>query len=282
MKRLGFQWLARGACRHPQAMTIQGGSLCSTEFPAMVGVIRHPEVGVLLFDTGYDRAFLEATRPFPERLYRWATPVELGDGAQPLTDWLAGHGAPAGDIAGVILSHFHGDHVAGLNGLPSVPIYCAAAGLERVRRGSRLRRVTQGLLAGLVPADIDARTRFFEDAARIALPSAFAPLEDGRDILGDGSLIAVELPGHCPGHWGLAFRDEHDRHVLLAADAAWSLGAIDQCRPPPRLTTALLGETARYRQTLSQLHHARRNNPALAILPSHCVRAGSTYAGDAD
>jgi len=54
-------------------MVIKGGSLCSVDFPALVGVIEHPSRGIFLFDTGYDPAFNDATKPFPERLYRWTT-----------------------------------------------------------------------------------------------------------------------------------------------------------------------------------------------------------------
>ena len=58
-------------------MTRRGGGFCPVDFPSMVGVIRHPEIGVILFDTGYDPQFFEATTPFPERFYRWTTPVRL-------------------------------------------------------------------------------------------------------------------------------------------------------------------------------------------------------------
>lgn len=279
MKRVGFDWIARGSCRHPEIMTLSGGSLCSAEFPALVGIIRHPDAGVLLFDTGYDEAFLRATQPWPERLYRLATPVDF-TGAQDWSAWLATNGVEPGEIRGVILSHFHGDHVAGLHQITGVPVYCAKAGLESVRKGSRLRRVTQGLLGDLVTPDVEQRARFFEDAASIALPAAFAPLAEGRDILGDGSLIAVELPGHCRGHWGLALRTGTDRHVLLAADAVWSGKAITACRPPPRITTALLGHTATYRQTLSRLHQAQASNSELAILPSHCAQSAAAFRQD--
>ncbi|HEX8661570.1 MAG TPA: MBL fold metallo-hydrolase [Brevundimonas sp.] len=260
-------------------MTLQGGSLCAATFPAMVGVIRHPEAGTLLFDTGYDAAFMRATRQWPERLYRLATPVDLGgDGDR--DSWLASQGVAASEITGVIVSHFHGDHVAGLPGFPGAPLYCARAGLERVRSGNRLQRVFQGLLGDLVPPDVEARARYFEDAAAAALPAAFAPITEGRDLLGDGSLLAVELPGHCPGHWGLALRTHEDRHVLLAADAAWSGGAIATCTPPPRLTTAFLGDTGPYRQTLALLHQTSLRNPGLAILPSHCAASAAAFRQD--
>lgn len=276
MKRVGFRWIARGSCRHPEAMTLRGGSPCPATFPAMIGVIEHPEAGTILFDTGYDAAFLQATQRWPERLYRLATPVELADGGDWGT-WLTRHGVLAGEINGVIVSHFHGDHVAGLPGLPGVPIWCARAGLDRIKTGNRLQRVFRGLLSDLVPHDIAVRARFFEDAAAAALPSDFAPFSDGRDLLGDGSLFAVELPGHCPGHWGLALRTREDRRVLLAADAAWSRAAIATCTPPPRITTAFLGATPPYRETLSRLNQASLRNPDLAILPSHCAASAADF-----
>lgn len=279
MKRVGFRWLARGSCRHPEAMTMQGGSLCAVEFPAMVGVITHPEHGLILFDTGYDPDFLAATQPFPERLYRWTTPVRIGAGER-WDGWLATHGIDRGAIRGVILSHFHGDHVAGLRHFAGLPVWCAGAGLERVRRSHRWQRVRQGLLAALVPADVEPRARFFEAAPLVPLPADFAPFTEGRDLIGDGSLLAVELPGHCPGHWGLALRTEGDRAVLLAADAVWSIKAVERCAPPPRLTTALLGNTRHYRATLHRLHQAQRRNAELAILPSHCRHAAAQWRDD--
>lgn len=281
MRRVQLRWLARGSCRHPAFMTMRGASLCASDFPAMVGLIRHPDRGAILFDTGYDPAFLDATEPFPERLYRWTTPVAISPDLA-WNAWLARHGIAADDIAGVVVSHFHGDHVAGIRNLTGLPLYCSSAGLAELRRPGRFRRVRQGLLAALVPAQCDADCSFFEEAPRVALSSDFAPFAEGADILGDGSLIAVPLPGHCAGHWGLALRDEADRAILLAGDAAWSIDAIRRCVPPPRLTTALLGETQTYRVTLGHLHAALVNNPDLAILPSHCAQAAAAYeAGDA-
>lgn len=281
MIRVGLDWLERGSCSHPEAMTIGGGSLCATRFPALVGVIRHPSRGIYLFDTGYDPAFIAATRPFPERFYRWTTPVRIGAGEE-WRAWLAANGIEEGQIAGTILSHFHGDHVAGMAHLADRPVYCARAGLTQLRRPGRIARVRQGLLAALVPPEVDAQARFFEDAPARALPSAFAPFGEGRDILGDGSLLAVELPGHCAGHWGLALTTEAGQPVLLAADAVWSGRSIAERRPPPRITTALLGDTRRYRQTLHLLSAAAAGNRELAILPSHCAASAKGFRGEND
>ena len=282
MTRVGFRWLERGSCSHPQVMTVAGGSLCAVAFPALVGVIEHPSRGIFLFDTGYDPAFLEATAPFPERFYRWTTPVAIGE-AERWKDWLAAHSIDESAIAGTIISHFHGDHVAGMRHLADKPVYCARAGLSALRKSGRIATVRKGMLPALVPDSVDALAMFFEDAPAATLASAFAPFSEGRDILGDGSLLAVELPGHCAGHWGLAFETQEGRPVLLAADAAWSGRSIAERRPPPRITTALLSDTPRYRATLDLLHAAGQNNRELAILPSHCAASARRFRGeDAD
>jgi glyoxylase-like metal-dependent hydrolase (beta-lactamase superfamily II) len=272
MKRVGFDWVHRGSCSHPSIMTELGGSLCPTDYPSFVGILRHPDYGVILFDTGYDPAFFAATNSFPERFYRWATPVKL-DQTQTAATWLASLGIGLDEVTALVLSHFHGDHIAGLIHFPNAKIYCAAAGLKQMQTGSRFGRVRQGLLAGLVPDDIPTRASFFEDAPMIALSSAFGGLERGADLLGDGSLLAVELPGHCPGHWGLAFSSDQYGEVLLIGDAAWSIGAVRKNNPPPNITTALLGNTSRYRQTLANLQRVSQANPDLIILPSHCPQA---------
>ena len=257
-----------GACRHPQAMTLRGGHWCPVAFPALVGLIRHRDFGPILFDTGYDARFFAATEPFPERLYRMATSVDFAAGDS-LPEQLARHGLAPGDIAGVFVSHFHGDHVAGLHAFPQARIFCARQGLQRLRGGNRFSRVRQGLLSALVPGDIEARARFFEDLPLVALSEALAPFTRGVDVLGDETLTAVALPGHCPGHWGLLIRPQGQKPVFFIGDAAWSMAAITDNRPPPAFTTTLLGDTKTYRQSLTALQAVARTG-AIELIPSHC------------
>lgn len=250
-------------------MTRRDASLAPVVFPALAALIIHPDEGPILFDTGYDPAFFAATEPFPERLYRWVTPVTLEPG-QAVGDQLARFGFAPGDIRTVVVSHFHGDHIAGLTRFPRARILCARAGLDQLQRNGRFARARQGLLAALAPTDIGTRAAFFEDRPEVALGPDLAPFETGADLLGDGSLLAVQLPGHCPGHWGLLVRQLDDRTRFLIADAAWSSGAVRDDVPPPRLTTALLGQTGAYRQTLHDLHRLWARNPAVIVTPSHC------------
>jgi glyoxylase-like metal-dependent hydrolase (beta-lactamase superfamily II) len=281
MTRCRLHILKAGACRHPAASTRAGASLRAAVYPALVGLILHPSEGAILFDTGYDPAFFTATRTFPERLYRWTTPVDLPRG-EAAADQLKRLGLAPGDVRAVIASHFHGDHVAGLHAFPDAALYCARAGLEQVQRSGRLARVRRGVLSALVPEALAAGARFFEDLPRVPLGSELHPFESGADLFGDGSLLAVELPGHCPGHWGLVLRDESDQRVFLVADAAWSRAAIRDDAPPPRVTTALLGHTATYRTTLKTLNALWTRNPTLKLTPSHCPEAASEAMTDGD
>lgn len=261
--------LLTGCCRHPQAMTIRGGTFRPVDYHSVAMLLLHPEVGAILFDTGYDPAFLQATSHFPERFYRLATPVNISEGADAASQCRALGHKPE-DVRHVILSHFHGDHVAGLHAFPNAAIHCARAGLQDLRQHNRLAATRRGLLPALLPVDLDQSARFFEDARRVPLPHDFQPFDRGADILGDGSLLAVELPGHCPGHWGLALRDVRWGSHLLVADAAWSLQAIRENRPPPALATGWLGNTHKARTTLDALHRLHARNPEIRLTPCHC------------
>lgn len=272
--RCEIHLLQAGSCLHPEAAALKGGSLCPVDFPALSALILHPTQGALLWDTGYDPAFFRVTRRWPERLYALTTPVTLGE-HEPVARQISRFGLGPDDIRGVIISHFHGDHIAGLPAFPRGRLYCARAGLDQIQGVGRFAGVRQGLLPGLLPPDTRERAIFFEDRPRQALPSDLRPFETGADLLGDGSLLAVELPGHCAGHWGLAVRGDDDRLRLFVGDAAWSLRAIRENRPPPALTTALLGRTDRYRRTLSDLHAVEARGSEVILVPSHCREAVS-------
>lgn len=260
-------------------MTREGASWRSVEFPALVALILHPDAGPILFDTGYDPAFFAATEALPERLYRWTTPVDFKP-EEAVAEQLPRFGVKPEDVTAIIISHFHGDHVAGLHHFPKAAIHCARAGAELLVRGNRLSRVRKGVLSALAPADLTDRAVWFEDRPRTALSADLAPFETGADLLGDGSLIAVPLPGHCPGHWGLLVRQHDDQFRFLIGDAAWSSRAVRDDAPPPRLTTGLLGDTAACRRTLNDLHRLWQRNPDIAVTPSHCGEVAHESGGD--
>lgn len=267
-KRVWFTLLKAGHCYHPEIVTRQGGSWRSVEFPALCALLEHPERGTLLYDTGYASHFYEATQRFPYRLYRWVTPIHL---ATTLTAQLAARGYQPNDITTVLLSHFHGDHIAGLRDFPQARFIAMQSDYAAVRELTGWRALQQGFLPALLPADFAARVSFAESARRVGLAREFAPFTEAYDLFGDESLLAVPLPGHVQTQMGLLLRDQHDAWRFLVADAAWSQLAIEELRYPSPLTRLLFADTARYRATLAQLQQLRQRNRDITLVPAHCT-----------
>ncbi len=84
--------------------------------PINVYVIEHRD-GLVLFDTGLDRASITDPGYFPSgfllaALYRMARFEMVAN--QTLTALMAGLGYSVRDVSRVVLSHLHGDHIGGL------------------------------------------------------------------------------------------------------------------------------------------------------------------------
>ena len=124
-------------------------------------------------------------------------------------------------------------------------------------------------MPGLVPDDIEDRLEFVEAAREVHLPAPLGAFGSAHDLFGDGSALVLALPGHVPGHIGLYLPATPHGPVFLIGDAAWSNEAIAACAPPPRITTAFLGDTGAYRATLARLSDLWRDAPQVAIVPSH-------------
>lgn len=269
MSGIEYRIYEAGHCTHPECATRRGASFASIAYPALAFLLRHPQQGRLLFDTGYSEHFLDATRHFPERLYRTVTPVHLA-ADEPLRVQLQRDGVSPGEVAYVMLSHLHGDHLGGLRDFPAAALICSRAAWEDMHARSRLGSLRRGLLPQLLPDDFLDRVRWIEDAPLRDLPAALVDFGAGHDLFGDGSLLAVSLPGHAAGHYGLLFDDSQGAPVFLVADAAWSSQAIREGVPPPALVTAWLGDTQVYGDTLQRLHELAKAAPSIRILPSHC------------
>lgn len=224
----------------------------------------------MLFDTGYSDAFFQATRPFPERLYRWLTPVELPP-EQRLLDQLRQRGFEAHDVSHVFLSHLHADHMAGLGDFPRARVTVMRAEVDAMGNDSRIGRLRRGYLRTLLPPDFMTRLSYVEDARSVTLAASMRPFTEGFDLLDDGTLIAVPLPGHTPGQIGLLLTMADDLPVFLVADACWSLDAVKLGRPPSRIASMLFSNRREYLDTFEALRRLTAQHPSLHVLPSHCA-----------
>lgn len=267
---LAFDLLRVGHCGHPECIAMAGGGIRAIEFPALVGLLDHPRHGLILYDTGYARHFHEATRSFPECLYRMITPVTLPP-EEELRRQLESRGIAAEDIGTIVLSHFHGDHIAGLRDFPKARFLASPGEYRANRKRGRFARARRAFLTRLLPDDFEERVRWIEGEPALALPAGWRPFAAGHDLLGDGSLLGIDLPGHTESQLGLAFHRRNEGGVFLIGDAAWKIEGLAEDRRPARLAYGLFADAARYDATFSALGELHRTPGSPRLIPSHCT-----------
>ncbi|MEI9865339.1 MAG: MBL fold metallo-hydrolase [Limisphaerales bacterium] len=196
------------------------------------------------------------------------TPVQLNETGD-VAAQLRARGIALESVRHVIISHFHADHIGGLKDFPNAKFHCTRAAFESVKRLSGWRAVKHAFLPGLLPSDFLERAAFTENAPVVPLPASHTPFFEALDLLGDGSLLAVELPGHATGQIGI-FLTAMGRDCLLATDACW-LSLQYREFLMPHAVVRLLVDWRAYKITLQKLHQLHRNNPALCIIPTHCA-----------
>jgi glyoxylase-like metal-dependent hydrolase (beta-lactamase superfamily II) len=167
------------------------------------------------------------------------------------------------DVAQVVLTHHHGDHVDGLVhvrapvGINDAELHFARQAFPRVMR----RILRQPLPAAFAPQPL-------------ALDGGpFGAFMHSRALTGDGRIVAVATPGHTPGHISVICVDDSGRHVMLAGDVTDTLEQLharraDAIGPDPKAHVATLERV---------LAHCAQH--PTVFLPSHDPESAARLAG---
>lgn len=276
-----------GYCVHPEWLTLKGGSFRPVKFPAGFACLLHPVHGTILFDTGYSTRFFRETATLPNALYRYITPVHFQEEDSAAAQ-LRQEGIAPENVRYIILSHFHADHIGGARDYPNAHFIYLDKAYTAVRGLGKFARVKAGFLPGLLPEDFADRSlpvgeapgrRGLELDSSAAKPSAtwatsfgpgapFSP-EEVYDLLGDGSVLAVELSGHAEGMIGV-FVSTTAHDYLLCADTVWSSRAFLEQRPPHPAAGLIMSDRLDYKHSFKRLQALRAWHPGLRVVPSHC------------
>jgi glyoxylase-like metal-dependent hydrolase (beta-lactamase superfamily II) len=263
--------LSAGYSVVPERLSRRGAPWARRRFLAGFALVVHRQHGPVLFDTGYTHRFSDRPRSIAHWLYARVTPASIPPSEEAHRQ-LSSMGIAPGDIRVVVVSHFHADHIAGLRDFPNARIVCTRAAWNVVRGLHGSGGLLHGCLPHLLPPDVEQRLTFVDEFLSAPVPAGMEWFGAGGDLFGDGSALLVHLPGHAVGQIGLFVPALDAGPLFLVADAAWSPAAIASGTPPPRVVTAVLGDTRSYRATLARLAALQRAVPDLRLVASHAAQ----------
>ena len=267
MKMLEFKLLAAGYCTAKESIAKVSGAKKNIRFYATYALIKHPEIGYILFDTGYSQEFFKATNKFPLSLYAKATKVYLQK-HETAKETLIQLGVPLDQIKYVIISHFHGDHIGGLKDFPNAKYICSKSAWEEVKGSKGFGALFKGFLPSQIPSDFESRLQFIENSS---LGKMDPDLGKINDLFGDGSVWTCPLEGHAKGQFGILFKTK-TQNVFLIADAAWLKDNYENLDLPNSMVRLFFHSWKNFKESLMRIHLYHKSNPDTLIIPCHCEK----------
>ncbi|WP_066802653.1 MBL fold metallo-hydrolase [Moraxella oblonga] len=255
-----------GYCTHPACVAVRGAGFGACQFPARVFVLE-ANGRFWLWDTGYAEHFFDASRGI-YALYPAITPVFFNP-SEHISRQLHAIALNPSDLQGVIISHFHADHIAGLKDFAHIPFIGRRLAFDFLKPLKGLKALKQGFLPNLMPSDFESRFMAVEQFLPKALPEHLcldephAPKTAWALPNSNDEILLVPLDGHAIGQIG-AFVLTDKGWELIASDSAWSaqnfLG-----RPPAKISHLIMHDVPAFYRTLSHLSQWHQRGVAIHL-----------------
>lgn len=211
-----------------------------------VYTLTHPEFGTFIVDSGVSTRFTRAEGN-PDISFLVNKAMNISDLEVLLTTKQLSE--DIGDIAGVLLTHIHMDHIMGLTDLDSdVPVYIGPSGATH---STITHAVTQGTTDRLLANTSALNEWQFSDEGVI-------------DVFSDGSLWAIYSPGHTPGSTAYLARTTNGAELMLGDAAHTRWGWDNGVEPGVYSEDGPLSVIS-----LSKLLKISEQNPNLNVHPGH-------------
>ena len=237
--------------------------------PINVFVVDHVD-GLVLFDTGQDRASITDPEYFPSgplgRFYHRLARFAIGPD-ETLPAQLAGLGHSVRDVAVAVLSHLHQDHIGGLGVLQNARIVIAES--EYKLLNSRLDEAR-----GVLSRHIDVPGLRWDQVRFEPLDDpGIAPFTHGVDVMGDRSMVLLPTPGHTPGSLSMLVRRPGHDPLLMVGDLTYDAAAMERDQ-----VLSGVGPRRQLVESTRRVLELKRQHPNLRILGAHDPAAARTLS----
>lgn len=209
-KIISLQLFECGCCVNDFGRAIKYHKNDWRKFGALCVLIKHRDIGYILFDTGYSSKIYDCG--FAGKIYCRANPtfVAIDD---MLVSKLKQQNILPSDISYCILSHAHPDHIGGMKDFNTTYLMTYDTYLD-------LQNVS---VRNLVFKDLVPNNFAFKLVEETICNSIFDKWFLTYDLFGDMSVLGVYLPGHSKGHMGIYIPEAK---VLFAGDASWDYNML--------------------------------------------------------
>ncbi len=218
--------------------------------PSVAYLVEHPTKGAVLLDTGLKAGDCAYGTP---PLY-WV-PCRNTKGSDAVSQ-LAAKGLKPSDLAAIVVSHFHGDHVSGLGALLECGARRVVTSGPEVNGVESALRILSGYEASMLKTGFDAVL-----VDRMLQPMPIV----GRaaDFFGDGSLWLIPTPGHTEGQLS-ALINTKPAPLLLTFDASHLKVGFDENVIPGAYVDRAAAE-----RSLAKLRALAAAYPQLKVIYGH-------------
>lgn len=269
-----FHWLNCGYCKTPGKATYTEYSWRIRHYKAWFGLMHHERFGWILFDTGYSEYYEQAVSKFPGRLLNWIVPVTV-DGS--LTETIAAITGSIEVVNTILVSHLHADHIGGLKCFQNAKFIMHEKAVSQAENDYGFKALHHGFLRSLLPDDWAQRTESlkFNVEGKKVFERGVLSQSYLADVFGDGSVMAIQLPGHSKGMYGVLFKYKQ-KDIFLCADALYHIESLDK-GGLGFAQKMIGGDKASVVSTYHLIKQIHRDYPEMLFMPSHCDTAAQQF-----
>jgi len=226
------------------------------------GILVRHEAGDILIDAGASTNYDEEIEPYSgaDRAFYETIPA-LMKPKEPLSAVLTKMNVKPDGIRSFIPTHVHIDHVGGMMDMPDLPVLVSDADAALVREA------TTKVIFEVVPAHAKRLTPLLKPLVFQAKPhEGFAT---SADLLGDGSIVIVPLPGHTPGSVGVFVKLANGKRIFHVGDTIGTREQLETGEGKSWPMDRTDSDPAATLERVRELQALKRRLPDLHILPAH-------------